>query len=80
VRDAFGLLQLPLRSMTAEASLAERLARGDGAALAEVLLEVEERTAADAARIASASEATMRTRLFNAKKKLRELLEKRGLR
>ncbi len=48
--------------------------------VAVILLEVEERSAAEAAHIAGAPEATMRTRAFHAKKKLRELLEKRGVR
>lgn len=39
-----------------------------------VLCEVEERSAAEAARIVGAKEATMRTRVFHAKKKLRALL------
>src|SRR6185369_3020440 len=41
--------------------------------VAVVLCEVEERTAAEAARIVGAPEATIRTRVFHAKKKLREL-------
>lgn len=48
--------------------------------VAVVLLEVEERTAAEAAAITGAPEATMRTRVFHAKKKLRELLHERGVR
>lgn len=48
--------------------------------VAFVLCEVEERTSREAAEIAGAPEATMRTRLFHAKRKLREELEKRGLR
>ena len=48
--------------------------------VAFVLMEVEERSCAEAARIARAPEATMRTRLFHAKKRLRELLRKRGIR
>lgn len=48
--------------------------------IAIVLVEVEQRTASEAAAIAGAPEATMRTRVFHAKKKLRELLEKRGVR
>ncbi len=48
--------------------------------VAFVLCEVEERTAREAGEIAGAPEATMRTRLFHAKKKLREELEKRGVR
>ena len=48
--------------------------------IAIVLLEVEERTAAEAATITGTPEATMRTRVFHAKKKLREILQERGLR
>ena len=48
--------------------------------VAIVLCEVEERTSAEAARIVDAPEATIRTRIFHAKKKLRELLESRGVR
>jgi RNA polymerase sigma-70 factor (ECF subfamily) len=47
--------------------------------VAFVLLEIEERSTAEAAQIACASEATMRTRLFHAKRKLREILRKRGI-
>lgn len=42
--------------------------------VAIVLCEVEERTAAEAAQIAGAPEATIRTRVFHAKRKLREAL------
>lgn len=48
--------------------------------VAIVLCEVEERTSAEAARIVEAPEATIRTRIFHAKKKLRELLAERGVR
>jgi RNA polymerase sigma-70 factor (ECF subfamily) len=48
--------------------------------VAFVLCEVEERTSKEAAVIVGAPEATVRTRLFHAKKKLREELEKRGYR
>jgi RNA polymerase sigma-70 factor (ECF subfamily) len=48
--------------------------------VALVLCEVEERTSAEAARIVDAPEATVRTRVFHAKKKLRELLQSRGVR
>lgn len=48
--------------------------------VAFVLCDVEERTSAQAARIAGAPEGTMRTRLFHARKKLRALLEKEGFR
>lgn len=48
--------------------------------VAFVLCEVEERTSADAAVITGAPEGTMRTRLFHAKRKLRELLAAEGYR
>jgi len=48
--------------------------------VAFVLCEVEERSSRDAAEIVTAPEATVRTRLFLAKKKLREEFERRGLR
>ena len=48
--------------------------------VAFVLCEVEERTSKEAAEIAGAPEATIRTRLFHAKRKLREELERRGMR
>jgi len=41
-----------------------------------VLCEIDQMTAAEAAAIVDAPEATVRTRLFHARKKLRELLEK----
>lgn len=44
-----------------------------------VLLELEERTSVEAAEIVGVPEATMRTRLFHAKKKLRELLADWGM-
>ena len=47
--------------------------------IAIVLCEVEERTAAEVAKIVGAPEATVRTRVFHGKKKLREALAKRGL-
>lgn len=47
--------------------------------VAFVLCEVEERTSAEAAAIAGAPEATMRTRLFHAKRKLRAALSREGL-
>jgi len=43
--------------------------------IAFVLCEVEEQTSAEAAAIVGAPEGTVRTRLFHAKKKLREALE-----
>ena len=48
--------------------------------VAFVLCEVEERTAREAAEIVGAPEATLRTRLFHAKRKLRLALETEGLR
>jgi RNA polymerase sigma-70 factor (ECF subfamily) len=48
--------------------------------VAFVLCDVEERTAGEAAEIAGAPEATMRTRLFHARKKLRAALEQEGIR
>jgi RNA polymerase sigma-70 factor (ECF subfamily) len=48
--------------------------------VAFVLCEVEERTSREAGTIAGVPEATIRTRLFHAKKKLRTLLEQEGLR
>jgi RNA polymerase sigma-70 factor, ECF subfamily len=48
--------------------------------VAFVLCDVEERTAGEAAELAGAPEATMRTRLFHARKKLRAALEKEGVR
>jgi len=46
--------------------------------VAFVLCEVEQRTSREAAQIADTREATMRTRLHHAKKKLRSWLEERG--
>lgn len=48
--------------------------------VAFVLCEVEERTSAEVAAIVGAPEATVRTRLFHARRKLREALEKEGFR
>jgi len=48
--------------------------------VAFVLCEVEERTSREAAEIVGAPEATLRTRLFHAKKKLRAALETEGVR
>jgi RNA polymerase sigma-70 factor, ECF subfamily len=48
--------------------------------VAFVLCEIEERTSREAAEIVGTPEATMRTRLFHAKRKLREELERRGMR
>jgi RNA polymerase sigma-70 factor (ECF subfamily) len=47
--------------------------------VAFVLLEVEERSCADASQIVGVPEGTMRTRLFHAKRRLREILRKRGV-
>jgi RNA polymerase sigma-70 factor (ECF subfamily) len=44
--------------------------------VAFVLSEIEERPASEVARIVSAPEATVRTRIFHARKKLRRLLER----
>jgi RNA polymerase sigma-70 factor (ECF subfamily) len=48
--------------------------------VAFVLCEVEERTSREAAQIVGVPEATIRTRLFHGKRKLREELERRGIR
>ena len=48
--------------------------------VAFVLCEVEERTSREAAGIVGAPEATLRTRLFHAKRKLRAALETEGVR
>jgi RNA polymerase sigma-70 factor (ECF subfamily) len=48
--------------------------------LAIVLCEVEERTSVEVALIVDAPEATVRSRVFHAKKKLREILHGRGVR
>jgi len=48
--------------------------------VAFVLCEVEERSSREAAAIAGVPEATVRTRLFHAKRKLREALETEGAR
>jgi RNA polymerase sigma-70 factor, ECF subfamily len=45
-----------------------------------VLCEVEERPAAEVGALLGVPEATVRTRLFHARKKLRAILERRGLR
>ncbi len=47
--------------------------------VAIVLCEVEERTAAEVAQMTGVPEGTVRTRVFHGKKKLREVLVKRGL-
>jgi RNA polymerase sigma-70 factor, ECF subfamily len=48
--------------------------------VAFVLCEVEGRTSAEVAGIVDAPEATVRTRLFHARQKLRETLQRRGFR
>jgi len=48
--------------------------------VAFVLCEVEERTSREVAEIVGAPEATVRTRLFHAKRKLRDELAERGIR
>ena len=48
--------------------------------VAFVLCEVEERSSREAAQIAGVPEGTLRTRLFHAKRKLREELEREGFR
>jgi len=67
----------------------ERLARALNSALdtlpldqriAFVLCEVEERTSREAAEIVGVPEATVRTRLFHGKRKLRDELDRRGIR
>lgn len=47
--------------------------------VAFVLCEIEERAAPEVARIVGAPEPTVRTRLFHARKKLRSLLEHKGV-
>jgi RNA polymerase sigma-70 factor (ECF subfamily) len=47
--------------------------------VAITLCEIEERSAAEAGSIVGAPEATIRTRVFHARRKLREILESRGL-
>jgi RNA polymerase sigma-70 factor (ECF subfamily) len=48
--------------------------------VAFVLCEVEEKSSREVAAIAGVPEATVRTRLFHAKRKLRALLEEEGVR
>jgi RNA polymerase sigma-70 factor (ECF subfamily) len=48
--------------------------------VAFVLCEVEQRTSREAADVVAAPEETVRTRLFHARKKLRAILEKEGIR
>lgn len=64
----------------AQQQLAELLYRAldklpDDQRIAFVLCEIDQLTAGEAAAVANAPEATMRTRLFHARKKLRALLE-----
>jgi RNA polymerase sigma-70 factor (ECF subfamily) len=47
--------------------------------VAFVLIEIEERSSVEAASIAEVPESTMRTRLLHAKRRLREILRKRGI-
>ncbi|MGE0550538.1 MAG: RNA polymerase sigma factor [Kofleriaceae bacterium] len=72
--------QAPDRAL-AQQQAAEMLYRAldklpDDQRIAFVLCEIDQMTAGEAAVIAEAPEATMRTRLFHARKKLRALLEK----
>jgi RNA polymerase sigma-70 factor, ECF subfamily len=79
----------PRASTSPEASTADRrLLEAIARALDElpldqrvafVLCDVEERSSVEAAELVSAPEATLRTRLFHARKKLRAALEKEGL-
>jgi RNA polymerase sigma-70 factor (ECF subfamily) len=48
--------------------------------VAFVLCEVEERSSTEVSSIVGAPEGTVRTRLFHAKKKLRDMLEREGVR
>jgi RNA polymerase sigma-70 factor (ECF subfamily) len=48
--------------------------------IAFVLCEIEERTSREAAEIVGVPEATVRTRLFHGKRKLRDELDRRGIR
>jgi RNA polymerase sigma-70 factor (ECF subfamily) len=48
--------------------------------VAFVLCEVEQRSSTEAARIVGAPEGTVRTRLFHARRKLREILDQEGVR
>lgn len=65
--------------------LANALSRALGALpldqrVAFVLCEVEQRSSAETAAIVGAPEGTVRTRLFHARRKLREMLEQEGVR
>jgi RNA polymerase sigma-70 factor (ECF subfamily) len=72
--------RLAMREQTADALVRALDELSHDQRVAFVLCEVEERTSTDVAKIVGAPEGTVRTRLFHAKKKLRELLEARGLR
>lgn len=81
---AYGQQSDPERSAV-RASLARALSRALDALpldqrIAFVLCEVEERTSREAAEIVGAPEGTVRTRLYHAKQKLREELERGGFR
>lgn len=72
-------------AQAADAELARALTRALDALpvdqrVAFVLCEVEERTAPEVAEITGVPEATVRTRLFHARRKLREMLEREGFR
>jgi RNA polymerase sigma-70 factor (ECF subfamily) len=84
-----GELPRPRAASPEEAAEGEELARTLARGLDElsldhraafVLCEVEERSSAEAALVLSVPEATVRTRLLHAKKKLRAWFEKRGVR
>lgn len=76
---------VPPDEMSYRRTLAEELSRALDLLpleqrVAFVLCEVEERTSREVAAIVGVPEGTVRTRLFHAKRKLREELERRGLR
>jgi RNA polymerase sigma-70 factor (ECF subfamily) len=84
-RDADDATSTPTDEQTHRRELAEALTRALDELpfeqrVAVVLCEIEERSSAEAARIVDAPDATIRTRLFHAKKKLREILQSRGVR
>jgi RNA polymerase sigma-70 factor (ECF subfamily) len=81
--DRLGLAEVSSRHDPERDAYRHQLGRRLAAALDElplpqrvafILCEVEEMTAAGAARVAGAPEATIRTRLFHARRRLRELL------
>jgi RNA polymerase sigma-70 factor (ECF subfamily) len=87
--DRFSREPDPRADTPEEHATRERLARALNSALdtlpldqriAFVLCEVEERTSREAAEIVGVPEATVRTRLFHGKRKLREELDRRGIR